>query len=241
MTIITFDHAKEILQAQQKRGLDKKKLANNTYLLKGDKYFAIQLHDTEIVKIHEDDIYELNSGGWQTVTTKARLNEFAPCQISQKRGVWYLKDTVYFDGIRVRKNGEIINNDSAPDNLIERRKRLDRMISKYIRAFAADVKGNGLENPGAGDCLYCQIYLQQPKESQASEDLLHIYSHLEEEYFVPSLLFRAVKERGYGDPSFIWAMIKADAQKGRDDLLKQCLRSFFSKRKVQLANFVQLD
>ena len=242
MTIITYDRAAEIIESQAKRGLDKKKLGNNTYLLKKDNLFVIQLHRTDVITIHPSDIYELNTGGWQTATTKDRLNEFSPCRISQKRGVWYLADnTVFFDGIRVNKSGEVVNNDSAPDNLLERRKRLDRMISKYIRGFAEDAKENGLKSPGAGDCFYCQLYWWQTVDSQASEDMLHIYSHLQEDYFVPSLLYRAIVERGHGDPKLVYAMIRMDAEKGRDDLLKQCLRSFFSKRKVELAKFVELE
>ena len=237
MTLITFERAQEIIESQQKRGLDKKKLANNTYLMKTD-CFVIQLHNTHIIKIYPDDTYELNTEGWQTVTTKDRLNEFSPARIYQKRGVWFVgEDKVFFDGMRISKNGEILNADSAPDNLIERKKRLDRMVSKYIRGFAKDAIDNGLKNPSAGDCFLCQFF----SKDEHDKDLTHIYSHLEEDYFVPSLLFNAIKERGYRDPGFIWAMIKSNAEQGKDDMLKSTLRSFFSKRKNQLVKLVVLD
>jgi hypothetical protein len=241
MTLITFEHAREIIESQSKRGLDKKKLANNTYLMKSD-CFVIQLHNTNIIKIYPNDIYELNTEGWQTVTTKDRLNEFSPADIYQKRGVWFVKDNnadkedkVFFDGIRISKSGEILNSDSAPSNLIERKKRLDRMVSKYIRGFAKDAIDNGLRNPSSGDCFFCQLF------SENDKDHTHIYSHLQEDYFVPSLLFNAIKERGYRDPVFIWAMIKSDAEQGKDGMLKSTLRSFFSKRKNQLVKLVSLN
>jgi hypothetical protein len=150
MTLITFEHARKIIESQSKRGLDKKKLANNTYLMKSD-CFVIQLHNTNIIKIYPNDIYELNTEGWQTVTTKDRLNEFSPADIYQKRGVWFVKDNnadkedkVFFDGIRISKSGEILNSDSAPDNLIERKKRLDRMVSsqQFIMFTQEDYKSN---------------------------------------------------------------------------------------------------
>jgi hypothetical protein len=240
MTTLKFDRLEEIISAQAKRGLDTKKIDNNTYVRKDGNCFVVKLHNTDIIKVHPGNVYELNAGGWQTVTTKSRLCEFTPARIYQKRGVWFLQDeTPFFDGIRVDENGNPINVDSAPSNLVERKKRLDRMTSKYIRAFAEDAIQNGLKDPNSGDCLYCQIFLQQ-QNSQASEDLTHIYSHLEECYFVPSLLFRAIKERGYANPAFIWSLIKRDAENGRAETLKQCLRHFFSKRKSQLVNFIEL-
>ncbi len=62
---------------------DSKKVANNTYIRRtGLDTIALRLHETDILVWHEDGSVELNSGGWQTVTTKSRMNEFAP-------GGWY--------------------------------------------------------------------------------------------------------------------------------------------------------
>ncbi len=39
-----------------------------------DGYTCIRYHSTEVVKFNDDEII-LNSGGWQTVTTKLRMNQ----------------------------------------------------------------------------------------------------------------------------------------------------------------------
>jgi len=242
--MIDFDRAHEIIQAQQKRGLGKKKLANNTYLSQDEKSFKIELHNNAIIRILNDGSYEIDtrdSSGksWQTLTTKARINEFAPIQIHQKRGAWYLQDgSLYFDGIRVNKNGQVLNADSAPIDFLGKKKELDRLINRYIRGFAKDAIENGLQRPSAGDCLYCQMFSQN-QDQVSKDDCDHIWSHLEECYFVPSLLFWAIKEQLYSQPELIFVLVQKDCERGNDASLKRHLRKFFSKRQDLLLNFVQ--
>lgn len=260
--MIDFDRAHEIIQAQWRRGFDKKKLASDTYLTQDEKSFKIELHDTAIIRILSDGSYEIDtrdSSGksWQTATTKARINEFAPVQIQQKRGVWYLQDkSLYFDGIRVSKDGQVLNADSAPVDYLGKKKILDKMINEFTRAWAKDAIENGLQNPSTGDCLYCQIFSQQlqvkhvklqrldasgnlSSVNSANDDMAHIWSHLEERYFVPSMLLWAIKEQGYSDPNLVYALARMDCERGNDAQLKRHLRKFFSKRQDVLLNFVQ--
>lgn len=258
--MIDFSRAHEIIQAQQKRGLSKKKLANNTYLSQDEKSFKIELHDTAIIRILSDESYEIDtrdaSGkSWQTATTKARINEFAPVQIQQKRGAWYLQDgSLYFDGIRVSKDGRVLNADSAPVDFLGKKKILDKMINKFTRAWAKDAIENGLQNPSSGDCLYCQIFSQQVNHvnlqrfdargnlssvNSENDDMAHIWSHLEEGYFVPSMLLWAIKEQGYSDPGLVYALVRMGCERGNDAQLKRHLRKFFSRRRDTLLNFVQ--
>lgn len=71
-------------------GRDSRKIANNTYLERIDAdTVGVRLHRTFVVTIREDSV-TLNSGGWHTVTTKARMNDYAPCRVSQERGRWYV-------------------------------------------------------------------------------------------------------------------------------------------------------
>ena len=61
------------------RGIISSKLVKNhtrlTVYVNGDK--ILRLHDTDIIKWQGDKII-LNSGGWDTVTTRSRFNEFLP-------------------------------------------------------------------------------------------------------------------------------------------------------------------
>lgn len=74
----------------------KRKLNNNTYLVvRDDGGFGIRLHDTEVV-IHYKDKIVLDTGGWYTVTTKARMNEYAPHKIYQSNFNWFVDNGVPF-------------------------------------------------------------------------------------------------------------------------------------------------
>ena len=78
------------------------RLGNNTYLetIKERVYedghipeertvIAVRLHSTYIVKFYENGKVTLHTGGWQTVTTKDRINEFITGRIYQKNHDWY--------------------------------------------------------------------------------------------------------------------------------------------------------
>lgn len=72
-----------------------RKIANNTLEVLDDNgdVEAIRLHDTNILTYDVDHV-TLNSGGWQTVTTKARLNQYLPdgVRIEQKDFEWFVID-----------------------------------------------------------------------------------------------------------------------------------------------------
>ena len=210
----------------------KKKIANNTYIKSSaNDSIVVQLHDTEIITILPDNVFVLNSGGWQTVTTKARINEFSPARIIQKNGLWLINGIPFQDGIRVDASGNPIG---AADNSVEikkRKKNLDKKIKKYIDGFADDAIENGLKRPSSGDCLGCQF---ATKENPHPMGLDHILSHLEESYYVPSLLFNAIVARGYINPALIYQMIELDIKRADAMDLKRQLTAYFRKLKPQL-------
>ncbi len=64
---------------QKLNGKFKKKIGNNTYLcllsgVPGDG-IAIKYHNTYVVTVYGDGKVELNTGGWNTVTTQMRINK----------------------------------------------------------------------------------------------------------------------------------------------------------------------
>ena len=71
-----------------------KPIGNNTRLYErlGNTY-EIRLHGNVIMQIYKNRI-ELSDGGWQTVTTKARLNEHLPqgFYVFQKDWEWFIQD-----------------------------------------------------------------------------------------------------------------------------------------------------
>jgi hypothetical protein len=86
-------------------GRKQRKIGNNTYAyIEHDGSVAIELHGTKVVVIYPNGLYKLNSGGWQTSTTKDRINKYSPVKVYQKKHVWYLGDgTPFEDNILVNK------------------------------------------------------------------------------------------------------------------------------------------
>lgn len=68
------------------------RIGHNTYLVSIPEGYGIRYHDTVIVRYARDGAVYLNTGGWRTVTTKARLNQFTPVGLSvyQEKHVWYV-------------------------------------------------------------------------------------------------------------------------------------------------------
>ena len=94
------------------------KIANNTYLVwagPGTRIEAV-LHQTPIVTFWSDDHIVLNSGGYHTVTTKARMNAFLPYPLGvyQHKHEWYVtlsphgdvtqSDVEFEDGMSLRRH-----------------------------------------------------------------------------------------------------------------------------------------
>jgi hypothetical protein len=95
-------------------GRPSRKVGHETHLhLNADGSVAVRYHATGVVTIHADGTYTLNSGGYKTVTTKRKINEFAPVRLSQEKGEWFLYlirigGTVrvpFDDGVRVGPKG----------------------------------------------------------------------------------------------------------------------------------------
>jgi hypothetical protein len=78
---------------------DSLRLGNNTYLVsrfspeENDKHIAIRLHNTDIVKFYSNGRITLHTGGYQTVTTKERMNHFIAGRVYQKNHAWFYAES----------------------------------------------------------------------------------------------------------------------------------------------------
>lgn len=77
---------------------------------------AIRYHNTDVVTFATNGAITLNSGGWRTVTTKARFNEHLPGRwtVYQEAGIWYLAQGwgsedkyIFADGITIQPDGTV--------------------------------------------------------------------------------------------------------------------------------------
>lgn len=84
-------------------GKPSRPLLNNTRLVRVDAdTIAVALHGTFVVTYHRSGRVTVDSGGWRTVTTKDRINRFAPVHVQQRRGEWYVGDGAFRDGMQVQ-------------------------------------------------------------------------------------------------------------------------------------------
>ena len=198
-TAKTYAEADAQLQGRCK---DKRKVANNTWLIRRGDDIALQLHATDVVTLHKDGTISLNSGGWRTVTTKDRIGQY--CRIGQSQGVWYMPDgSLFYDGVTIDADGKVIDPRPVTDYEV-RLKALKREIREYAKAFAANTKD--IAFPSSGDCWGCAFTVTDDDPMHRTEPMGtgHYFEHFEEGYFVPSLLGNAIKSKGYRDPGFIY-------------------------------------
>lgn len=208
---------------------ERRKIANNTWLERrpandgiedDDDEIAVRLHDTDVVTYRRDGAISLNTGGWFTVTTKARMNTFSPFGVSSNRGEWQvaLRNPDYdssrynpanpYWGLTVPYRDHMTWHNGnwhgipTPDEILDeraRRKAIRNEINAFIKSITPDDIVRQFNHP-QGDCFMCRF---------DSDDCLA--DHVEERYFHLALARRAITDRGYRMPDFILSMILSDA------------------------------
>lgn len=209
-SLTTYSQAAERLGTR-----DRRKIGNNTYLERRDaETIAVKLHATDVVTFHANGTATLDSGGYLTVTTKDRLNSYAPCpRIFSHRGRWFVgkkdgdRSLPYFDGITFTDYGECVNPQDAPDTDAQDavNRTLRASIASYVGLYTddriAELLAEAQDGGHRGDCLYCQLRDDDGNPPNMGTD--HLLSHLEEGYTMVSLAYNAVRAAGYRDPVFI--------------------------------------
>lgn len=193
----TYTEAKEDYEsriAYQSGKYEGVPLQNNTRLVKREDAYAVKLHNTDVVTYHRDGRIVLAMGGWDTRTTRDRINTYTPrgFRVYRRQGVSYVSgsdDTasksVFDPGMEITQAGEIIT--AAGEPKAKAKRRLDRDVREYIRGFVNMIEAGELDAPSAGDCWICQ--------SEEMGTTQHLIEHMEEGYYVPSLLMNALKMR----------------------------------------------
>ena len=101
-----MNYNEAVLMVRGKRNANRRKVGNNTYAeILHDNSVGIMLHSTYVVKIHPDNTYTLQTGGWQTVTTKDRINQYSPVRVYQRNYEWFVtingKEYPFMEGMVV--------------------------------------------------------------------------------------------------------------------------------------------
>jgi hypothetical protein len=234
MIKMNYTKAKALLETARFKE-NGKPIGNNTRLIALDENIAIRLHETNIVIFAPDGTITLNSGGWRTPTTKERINDALRDQgllsVGANKGLWYIGGSLFYDHMQV-KDGVVLN-PQAPVDMEFYKKKVDKMVKGYIDGFVNHIVENELEYPDGGDCWECLMKTTAGMPA-FGDGVGHLLSHIEENYFVPSLLANAIAEKKYGNPQFVWDWMTRDVSFRRDES-RMVLNRYFRSRKLVLA------
>jgi hypothetical protein len=95
-----------------------RKLCNNTYLIRrSSEEIAVRLHSTDVITFHSDGRIDIATGGWDTVTTKDRINSFCAVRVWSEHGYMFASHSgqeIAFSGsARIMPDGKLIGKDAA--------------------------------------------------------------------------------------------------------------------------------
>ncbi len=155
---------------------------------------VIRFHNTDVLVMHDNGGFELNSGGYRTTTTKERINNYIPggWGIYSDKGVWYLtnrtkgKTVPFDDGITVGPRGGITG-----EGCVSKVLTLKKKVKDYCKALSTFP---GLPIPGPGDCWICMMFNKDGKPNNRC-----LLSHLDEKYIHGTLIVNAMRWRGFDD------------------------------------------
>lgn len=205
------------------KGSAKLVLPNTVQYTKPNGDVCFRFHHTDIIIKHKDGSFTLTSGGWKTKTTKERLNELTGSRISQSRGIWFIGDVPFQDGMKIKPNGEIANakeyQKQANNELL-----MIKRINTYIKPILTLPE---LPKPSSGDCWLC---LGLP-----SSDAEHIRNHIEEGYLFGSIIVNALKWAGYTKESISYFMTCIPGGNTLRKTVQTALRRYI-KRQLGLAS-----
>jgi len=256
MTELNYKGFREYLdKGKNRKNTIERPLANNTRVVQiDDGTIGIKLHDTFVikyysnvlsgVKIHEGDTIQLDSGGWKTVTTRDRMNNFCPLHVWTERGVMYVSTSNWYELHENKKKGieskvyhfqdrmwfnpdgtVWVKVNSEPVELKpyskkdeqKKRKQLNK-IDTFIRNYVNKLTSGKMDQPGNGDCFYCQGesnpdcpiqfgtlskedgYTPTPIPTNSD----HLWEHIKRKYYVPSIIFSVLRSECYDSEDSVW-------------------------------------
>lgn len=198
-------------QAAERLGTrDSRKMGNNTYLKRRDeRTIALKLHETDVLTYTPDGV-TYNTGGWQTTTTKSRLNEYGRdgYKVWSDKGQWKLFGPVWYgqkpdpvviyeDGLTIHTDGTITGAKTPEEAKADAKFRKD--AGAYAKAYVDKLYAGEIDAPSGGDCFGCQ-FSRDANTGKLVNPMGwgHLESHMteDERYYVPSLVWNAMEASG---------------------------------------------
>jgi len=213
------------------------KLDHNTYLLKDEDDFVVELHGNRIIRIHPDSTATLSRCGWPTDLTANRLNKFCPTGtfVYVRYSTWFFGngsagDVVFFDNMRVDQHGKVLNSKVARKDqltLVESRKDVLRRIREYVSEYVERLILDLPEDTNSGTCTGCWDSNHEDAREALAEHLWE--HHIKQEDYDKSILWMAIRETA-AMPKEYFTVLSMSLRRGDRAMATHLLRSFFRKR-----------
>lgn len=181
-------------------GRQTKRLAGRATVARreSDGSVAVRYHSTDILTARPDGSIVLNTGGFKSVTTKAKINTYLPAgvpRVWQSDGLWTIGGKGFRDGMIIGRRGGIKGAASESDAAATRK--LVREINRHAKRCGDALP---LKMPSGGDDWFSFFTTNDGKSlGEATGNTDHLRSNMAEGYVVPSLVWRALVSVGY-DP-----------------------------------------
>jgi hypothetical protein len=127
-----------------------------------DQAISVRYHNTDIVTYRQNGDTVLNSGGYKTATTKARINEYASVRLYQNKSIWYINGELF----PLHADGKVTG--TAPVSDAKRQAKLVRDINHYAKAYVDALLAGNVPAPSAGDCWMCSMFKTDDTEHLVS-------------------------------------------------------------------------
>ena len=107
---MTYAEAEALMRTARSQ-FNGKPLRRHTQLIDHGAYFAVRYHWTNVVEICRNGACYLRSGGYRTLTTKRRINQYLPFgwHLYQENFEWYVshgsKTYLFRSGFRIGPRG----------------------------------------------------------------------------------------------------------------------------------------
>jgi hypothetical protein len=164
----------------------------------------------------------------------------------------------FYEGIVVDSDGYAQREGGPSKAKLDRHKRevarIRRAVNRFIDGYVKELRKGTMPMPSGADCWYCSLRTEsgQPMGDNAQTlhsdgtvtrevNTDHLWSHIEEGYYVPSLAVNALRERGYKDVGiYFWLDMDQEAGtmgKASSDYkgLRRDLRKYMLKRLLPTA------
>ena len=159
-----------------------------TFLIETSEGAAVQYHATNIVEWSSEGV-RVRFGGWHTPSTRAKIGLFTGFSVaSAGKGYSSIGGVKVRDTALVRPDGSVESDYDAEQERAYKARRA--VIKRFAERYADALFKGDVPPPSGGDCWCCSMFF----DASGGD---HIDSHIEEGYFVPSLLVAAAKSEPY--------------------------------------------